>query len=248
MIEVKPMQRRVMQPAFSVLALLFCTAMSAQSNRNSTFHVSGTVMLFGSPIGGERVVFEGPLQKSVDADGTGRYDADLPLGVWKVAVTTSSASGITEGDRLSHPRVFRVTEPMNLILDLYVNGVGCGGVVIATPDGRPPTPQQVEAKNEACQGRVFFPLPSDEGVPFEVVIGGRNHQLCSFQHDPAACEREFGTFNLLTVYADKVGFVRFPNGGLLEAKGHVVVQNGSRGYRKDSVRFLINDGQAFEAY
>jgi hypothetical protein len=192
------------------------------------------------------VMFEGPSQKSVQADLTGYYEADLPLGVWKVAVTTISSLGKTV--RLSRPRVFRVTKPMNVTIDLYVNGVGCAGVRILTPDGRPPTPEEVEAKNEACQGREFFPLPSDDGVPFEVVIGGRRHDFCTLLHKGAACEREFGTYNLLTVYADKVTFSPFPNGGLLEAKGNAVVEDGGREYRKDSVRFLINDGQAVEAY
>jgi len=243
------MLRRPIQRGFSLVALLFCAAMSAQSNRSSTFHVSGTIMRFGSPVGNDRVAFEGPSQKSVRADPNGHYEADLPLGVWKVTVMTSFASGITESSRLSHPRVFRVTRPMNIHIDLYVNAVGCGGVMVITRDGGPPTPQDVEAKNEACQGRELFPMPSDDGVPFEIVIGGRNHVLCSIPHENrAACEREFGTFNLLTVYADKVGFTRFPNGALLEARGNVVVENGNREYRKDSARFLINNGQAVEAY
>jgi hypothetical protein len=45
------MQRRAVQCAFSLLVLLFCAVVSAESNQNSIFHVSGTVLLFGIPIG-----------------------------------------------------------------------------------------------------------------------------------------------------------------------------------------------------
>lgn len=250
-------QRPAKQRVLLVLFLFSCATVSAQSGRRSTFHISGTVTRLGSPIvtrlgsftNDHWVVFEGPSQASVRFDPSGHYEADLPLGVWKVAVTPSSTSRIEQHPRLSHPRVFRVTRPMNVVIDLYVNAVGCGGVHIVTPDGRPPTAEEEEHKNEGCQGREFFPLPSDDGVPFEVVIGGRAHHLCSLLHENrAACEREFGTFNLLTVYADKVTFTPFPKGGLLEAKGNVVVLDGSREYHTTSVRFLIDDGRAVEAY
>jgi hypothetical protein len=239
------MRRNTVPCGFSLVMLVCSAALSAQSNRSS-FHLSGTIMVFGNPAGNNTVTFEGPSQKSVQADLTGYYEAVLPLGIWKVAVTTISPSGKTV--HLSRPRVFRVTESMNVTIDLYVNGVGCAGVKILTPDGRPPTPQQLEAKNEACQGREFFPLPSDDGVPFEVVVGGRKHNLCSLRHEGPACEREFGTYNLLTVYADKVTFSPFPNGGLLEAKGNVVVEDGGRQYQQDSAGFLISGGQAVKAY
>jgi hypothetical protein len=233
-------QRRIRQHVLFVLFLFFCATLSAQSDRRSTFHVSGTVTRLGSPMKGNPIV---------RIDPAGHYEADLPLGVWKVAVTDSSTSRIEQHPRLSHPRVFRVTKSIDLVIDLYVNAVGCGGVHIVTQDGRPPTAEEEEHKNESCQGREFFPLPSNDGVPFEVVIGGRAHQLCSFQRENrAACDREFGTYNLLTVYADKVTFIPFPQGGLLEGKGNVVVVDAGREFHRTSIRFLINDGEAVEAY
>lgn len=243
------MQRRAVQCNISLLFLFFCAVVSAESNQNSIFHVSGTVLLFGSPIGAKWVMFEGPLQKSVKVSQDGHYEADLPLGVWRVAVTASATSGMKQGSRLSHPRVFRVSKSTNVVIDLYTNGVGCGGVIIVTADGTPPTPEEEEQKDEGCQGREFFPLPSDDGVPFEVVVGGRGPRSCSRDHENRAdCEREFGTYNLLTVYADKVTFTPFPRGGLLEAEGNVVIHEGSRESHKTSSRFLLVDGQALEAY
>ena len=247
------MRWTVPQHVLVVPFLIFCTALSSQSDPRSTFHISGTVTRLGIPRGNDWVAFEGPSKTSVKADPAGHYEADLPLGVWKVGVT----DGITREWSLSHPRVFRVTKHMDVLIDLYVNAVGCGGVHIITRDGRPPTPEEEEQKNENCQGRAFFPLPSDDGVPFEVVLGGKNHSLCSSQIDIlTACDREFGTYNLLTVYADRVTFTPFPKGGpmevlrggLLEAKGDVLVHDGEREYRRNSVRFLMSDGKAVEAY
>jgi hypothetical protein len=243
------MHRRVGHRVLWALILFFCVDLSAQSNRSSTFHISGTVTRLGSPIRDEWVTFEGASRTSVRADLVGHYEADLPLGVWTVAVTISSSSGIAENSILSHPRVFRVKTPTNVVLDLYVNAVGCGGVIIITPEGRPPTSEEVEQKNENCQGREFFPVPSDDGVPFEVVVGRVPHHLCSLAHENhVMCERQFGTYNLLTVYADKVVFTPFPKGGFLEASGNVLGYDGRRKYRTNSIRFLIGEGQAVQAY
>lgn len=138
------MQRHISPYVLSVTFLFLCAALPAQSNRDSTFHISGTVTRLGSPIGGNWVVFEGPSKASARVDAAGRYEADLLLGVWKVAVTGSSTSEMPPGWRLSRPRVLRVTKPMDVVVDLYVNAVGCGGVLIVTPDGRPPTLQEEE--------------------------------------------------------------------------------------------------------
>jgi hypothetical protein len=248
MIKLPLVHRRMKHRVLSALILFFCLDLSAQSNRPSTFHISGIVSRLGSPIPNDWVMFDGSSKTSVRADSGGHYEADLPLGVWTAAVTISSSNGIANNS-ISRPRVFRVIAPTNVVLDLYVNAVGCGGVHIITPDGRPPTLEEEEQKNENCQGREFFHVPSDDGVQFEVVIARVPHELCSsLQENQAACERQFGTYNLLTVYADKVAFTPYPGGGLLEASGNVVVCDRDREYYGNSTRFLIGDGQAVEAY
>jgi hypothetical protein len=204
--------------------------------------------MFGSPSPSHWVTFEGTSKISVKADSTGHYEADLPLGVWTVAVVISSSTGTATSSLLSHPRVFRVTAPTEGVLDLYLNGVGCGGVTIITPHARPPTPEEVEQKNENCQGREFFPVPSDDGVPFEVVVGRVPHFLCQSHKNRGACERQFATYNLLTLYADKVVFTPYPKGGFLEASGNVLIYEGGRKYRRNSMKFLTGNGQAVEAY
>jgi hypothetical protein len=243
------MHRRLRHRVLWILILFVRADLSAQSINGSTFHVSGIVTQLGSPAPNLWITFEGPSVTSVKADLAGRYEAELPLGVWTVAVVVSSGVAMAATATLSHPRVFRVTAPTSLVIDLYLNAVGCAGVRMATPDGRPPTPQELSQKDEVCQGRTPFSLPSDDAVPFEVVVGQVPPSLCSMMHaDQKACERQFATYNLLTVYADKVVFTRYLGGGLLEASGNVVVKDDHGEYRRDLANFFIGGGRAVPVY
>jgi hypothetical protein len=95
----------------------------------------------------------------------------------------------------------------------------------------------------------FFPVPSDDGVPFEVLVGGLDHNLClRAGRNRAACEREFATYNLLSVQADKIACLPHPGGLTLEATGDVVVKQENGEYRRDSAKFFIGDGRAVPVY
>ena len=232
-----------------LVVLVFCTApfgQSADLSRQNTFHVSGSITQSGRTVPGAWVIFEGTSTKSVKADGK-YYEADLPVGIWTATVTI--LGGGAEAFKKSRPRLFRLTAPTKLVLDLFVRpAVGCGGVHLITPDNRPATREELDEANESCHGQEFFPVPSDDGVPFELVIGGRNHNLCSRLEgaNKAACNRAFATYNALTVQADNI--VYNPREWLLEASGNVLVEDGNLEYRRDSIRFFIGDGQAVPVY
>jgi hypothetical protein len=100
------------------------------------------------------------------------------------------------------------------------------------------------------RGEKLVLLPSADGVPFELVIGGRNHEKCTYLHgDQTACSREFATYNLMTITAGKIVFQPYPSGGrILEASGNVVDKDEHGAYRRDSARFFIADGQAVPVY
>ena len=86
-------------------------------------------------------------------------------------------------------------------------------------------------------------------MPFELVVGRVPPALCSsLREDQTACERQFATYNLLTVYADKVVFTSYPVGGLLEASGNVVVKDELGEYHKDSASFFVGDGRVVPVY
>jgi hypothetical protein len=230
------------RPVFPLAVLVFCTALygqSAHATRQKTFHVSGTITRSGHPSRGY-VTFEGASTISVTS-GVGHYDADLPLGTWTATVTIPH-EGATEDFRLSRPRLFRVTEPSNIVLDLFVRpGVMCD------LHGEDLTPEQWDHAHAMCDGMQFFGVPSSDGAPFEVLVGGLDHRLCSPKGvTDAVCNREFATYNLLSVQADKI--VYHSRERLLEASGNVVIKDGQLEYRRDSIRFLIGDGQAVPAY
>jgi hypothetical protein len=227
---------------FQLEVLAFCTALfgqSAPAPPSKTFHVYGTITQLGNVSRGNWVIFEGTSTISVNAD-QGRYDADLPLGVWTATVTFRQA-GTTL--RRSRPRLFRVTTPTNVVLDLFVRPpVVCD--IAGPPDT---TPEQWDHIHAGCDGMKFFPIPSDDGVPFEVLVGGLDHNLCFMKRlDKAACDREFATYNLLSVQADKV--VYHPRDWTLEASGNVVVKDADGEYRRDSAKFFIGDGRAIPIY
>jgi hypothetical protein len=123
--------------------------------------------------------------------------------------------------------------------------------VICRPDRIPKrTPSRSRHSRGICSAsRCIEALPSDDAVPFEVVVGQVPPSLCSMMHaDQKACERQFATYNLLTVYADKVVFTRYLGGGLLEASGNVVVKDDHGEYRRDLANFFIGGGRAVPVY
>jgi len=218
---------------------------TSQSDGRTTFHISGRVTSLGRAVPDQWVTFEGPIRKFVQTDSAGHYEAALPLGVWEVAVT--DVQGPTETS-LSRPRLVRVTTPDDVTLDLFVrNGILCS-IAFVTFDGGPPTEEEVERTYESCAGLEFFSVPSNDGVPFEVIVGGPTHGLLSLMVENDSGGREFGTYNLLAVQADRVVFTPFAGGGLLVATGSVVVNDKGREYRRNSIRFLIGGGQAIESY
>jgi hypothetical protein len=231
-----------------LMVLLCCTGLFGQSadlSRQKMFHVSGSVTQSGRAVRGAWVIFEGTSRKSVKANGR-FYEADLPIGIWTATVTILMGG---ETFKQSRPRLFRVTAPTELTLDLFVRpAVGCGGFLFLTGDNRPATKEELEEASENCHGQQLFPVPSDDGVPFELVIGGQNHKLCARLEgaNKDACNREFATYNAWTVQADKI--VYNPREWLLEASGNVVVEDGNLEYRRDSIRFFIGDGQAVPVY
>lgn len=233
--------------------LLLCANLFGQSSPSpSTFHISGKITQLGRALPDRWVGFEGASIKFVKADSAGHYEAELPLGIWKAAVVFRDGP-INTDSSLSRPRVFQVTTPARVTLDLYVHPVLCS-LHIFTPDGRPPTEEEKEEAKDSCAGQEFFPISSGNGTKFAVVLGGLDHSLCSLAvENRPACEREFATFNLFTVQADRVAFTPFPNGpfpcgGFLDATGSVLVNDGEREYRRNSVRFLVSGGQAIEAH
>lgn len=246
------MLRRMKAIAYAWAVSSLCTPLLCQSaaptNRPKTFHVSGTVIQSGRPVPNQWVTFDdggGPVSVRTEFDG--HYATDLPLGVWTATVTLRQYGLRGDADpgdlSLSLPRRFRVTAPRTVSLDIFLHPpVGCAGIKIITPDGHLPTKEEIEQRDERCRGERIYPIAPVDGVPFELRIGGLAHELCEARtRDKAAC-REFATYNLLSVQADKV--VYRPLEGVLEASGNVVIKDESGEHRRDSAAFGFADGRA----
>jgi hypothetical protein len=249
------MLRRLEAIAYTLALSSLCKPLLCQptstTNQPKTFHVSGTVLQSGTPVPNQWVTFDdgkGPVSVRTEFDGY--YGIDLPLGVWTATVTLRqfglSGNADPPDSSLSMPRRFRVTVPRTVSLDLFLHPpVGCAGIKIITSDGHPPTNEEIEQRDEDCRGERIYPIPSVDGVPFELRIGGLAHDLCQprTKHNPA-CEREFATYNLLSVQADKLIYHQLE--GVLEASGNVVIKDESGEHRKDSVAFGFADGRAIQ--
>jgi hypothetical protein len=247
------MSRTIGKRMSSRLALLlFCAVLidqsAASASRPKTFHISGTVTRSGKAFSHDWVTFEGESPMSVQADPTGAYEADLPLGVWTATVTmrpytSTDVPGTRDNPRFSRPRVFSVAKPSNVVLDLFVRPP----VVCDMAGPLDTTPEQWDHIHAHCAGEEFFAVPSADGTPFEVIVGGRDHQLCSLKgEDKAACDREFATYDLFSVRADKI--VYKSHEWTLETSGKVVVKDEHGEYRRDWANFFIGDGRVVPIY
>jgi hypothetical protein len=238
---------RLFVVGLSLSALFFGQSATTATSRSGV-HISGSISQCGESVPGIVVRFEGNAPQLVNANDAGVYEADLPLGIW-TETTDMQPLAATAGNAavrsLSRPRHFRLSAPGSLVLDIQLRPpVGCS-VAIFTPGGHLATPEQESERDTYCWGEKFFPAPSSDGVPFEVdlfgLVADTGVDACSTNHSKTA-HREFATFNLLSVHADKV--IYHPGERILEASGNVVVADESGKRRKDSAKFEIGDGQA----
>jgi hypothetical protein len=238
-------QKSTMRRPFAVL--LSCASLLAQSTGPATppsaFHISGTLLQCGKAAPGFWVTFEGESSTTVKVNGRGIYEADLPFGLWTATATVAPPPGKSSDLGMSHPRRFRITASGNLVFNIYLPPPMLCDLMIATPSGQSATPEQQAAVHKACYGEEFFPVPSADGVPFEVDLGGleESRESCSPTRVNKAA-REFATYNALTVEADKV--VYNPDARTLEASGSVVIEDESGKHKAHSITFHLEDGRA----
>jgi hypothetical protein len=206
-----------------------------------TVHIKGSVTQCGKGVPGHWVVFRGDYSKAVQADAVGSYELDLPLGTW-TAITTGLPTD-DDSRSLSRPRHFRLAEPGSLVLNIYVRPPIVCDVGIGTPDGRPPTPEEMAARDFGCWGERFYQEPSKDGTPLEVDLFGLDNGTGTYCRAHAnGGEREFASYNVLSLEAGKVTYD--PYRKLLEATGNVKIEDESGHHTAHSVSFYIEDGRA----
>lgn len=228
----------------ALILLSFCASFFGQSSIPTTsgtvVHVSGTVTQCGDATHIAWVRFDGPSVVTVALNDAGVYEADLSPGVWSATATISA----TDNRTVSRSRHFRLTEQtISAVVDIYLRPPVSCSVSILTPGGREPTVAELASRDTTCYGEKSFPLPSADGAPFEVELGGLDHTSCSIGRTDKPT-REYATYNLLSMQADSV--IYHPQDRILEAHGDVVIEGASRGQRADAAIFHLEDGRAVE--
>jgi len=239
------MRLRNLALASSVL----CTISYAQpilTLSQKTFHVRGKIVdSYNSAIVGAEVKFEGSnTTATVSSDSRGFYHTELPVGRYSMTVVKGSSG---YGKYYRRP-LFRVSSPKTIVLDatLYPPLPSCdSGIMIERrPDGT--TKSEIRAEpdtlRDKCGGWDRYPLLSNEGVPFELLVryfsrlrrDGERIYNSGFQNPV------FVAFNLFTLTADHVTYETASR--TLLATGNVTTTNGSAGSaHANSMKFRINN-------
>jgi hypothetical protein len=237
-----------MRSALSVplAVLLFYAVLFGQSappeTQPQTFHVKGTVKnIAGEPIFSVRVAFQNEqLSKSVLTNGSGVYEAELPLGDY-----TMTAQGL--GFRPYRRPLFRVRSSTTLNFDVTLRDFESCDVLVFNSSGKVTPEDWVAAQKESCLHEDMLAIRSG-GAPFQLSVRYGNRALSgntySYEGEKSGNIEVpvFVAYNLLTLQADKVVFDSKKR--TIAASGNVVfVDEPDEVRRADSMTFRIERGR-----
>jgi hypothetical protein len=251
----------------NLIASLFCATLLGQSAtptiQPQTSHIHGTVryVIDGSAVVGVKVTFESEKgSKTVATNRRGNYEADLPVGLYTMTAQPLSPALLTYKRPL-----FRVVSSTNLVFDVSLDAYQ----KVTCEIGNPPPGNQISDQDRvknACGGLDEFPLPSEDGAAFQLLIryGTRNpidsgyvysapvdfsvipepsYVYRSGRNPPTLGPPVFVAYNLFTLRADHVTYDE--KNQTLHANGQVVVVNEKgETQRADSMTFRIENGEA----
>jgi|SRR5271168_3400214 len=207
-----------------------------------TFHVGGTITSSsGYLVDGAKITFHrSGFSRTVVTNNKGIYEADLPLGDYSMTIKSIVF-------RVCHRPLFRVLSPVHITFDFALHPAR----IFTDQPLNPEDPQAREAAlyDISSYGEEFLPVPSDDGMPFQLYVHyvnrGQTGQTYMYAGDnyPPYKNPVFVAYNLFTLQADRVRYDAHSR--TLEANGNVVVSNESGvTQRAESVIFKIANGQA----
>lgn len=182
--------------------------------------------------------------KTVTVDDKGFYQADLPVGLYKM---TAHGPTIHTQPLTEYVRLFRVQSPTTIVLNgsLHMARTNCD--VVANSD----TPElHTEELKDNCGGEDSLPIPSKEGVLLELRVRYPERQLTrrGYRYGREICSTQpeapvFVSYDLFSLEA-KVVYYDAKNHTIV-ATGNVVTEDGSgKARRADAMAFRIEDGHA----
>jgi hypothetical protein len=188
------------------------------------------------------VTFRGEYAtKTVTVDDKGFYQADLPVGRYKMTI---EAPRIGSQALTPYERSFRVKSRGIVLLNgaLYLAHMTCDIMVGGTPE------RQFEETKNACGGEDRFSVPSKDGTPLELYIRYSNREVTDRGYSYGSDRHPervpvFVAYNLFALEADGVSYDR--KNSSITAVGNVVTEDGSGKIQHfDSIVFRIEDSQA----
>jgi hypothetical protein len=253
---------RLVSTAAVFLACVISSGQSRPSEAGTpTFHVHGTVRITyrGSPLPGTKVTFKGTkIATALYTDRAGVYQGNLPFGTYTMTANPPDP-GVPSYER----PLFRVASSANITIDVLIPSE----VMVGCEVGVRPGKQEVDPDDyvNACGGSASFPVPSEDGVPFEILIrfGRREPAANGYVYSAAwklakepsyiyksgsTSPSELGTqvfvaYNLFTLLADHVTYDAQKQ--ILRANGHCTVESpDGTTKRADSVTFKFENGEA----
>jgi hypothetical protein len=233
--------------------VLFCATLFGQSAMRETlpptFHVRGTLTdPLDAVIPGVKVTFRNErLTRTVTTNNVGVYETELPLGDY-----TMTAQGPV-GFRSYERPLFRVASPSIFILDVtLLVGDLCGDIIEVNGSGEPLTAEQWKAAKEECRGEELIPIPSADGLPFQLLIryGSRKtiREIHSYTGEKTSQYQApvFLTYNLFSLQAYELTFDA--KNRTIMAHGNVVAVDESGSTKRAYIMsFKIENGQVTSA-
>lgn len=190
------------------------------------------------------ITFRGEqVTKTVALDDQGFYQAELPVGSYKMTVVGPG----TENESITpYVRFFRIMQGTRVVINgnLYLEPATCDNTVRGAPE------EQSRQPKDACGGEDVFPVPSTYGMPWELHISFPQRQTNgdSYVYSTNNVTRPgvpvVLTYNLCSLEADKVSYDAKRR--MITASGVVVTQDGTgKTHRGDSMNFVLSDDGQF---
>jgi hypothetical protein len=242
--------------AWSSLTLaVFFGASGVRGISPPTFHVTGTIRDYNGVIAagprrdftgilmpGAEVTFVGAnIVKTIPADDKGHYEADLPLGIYRMFAYSGSRF-LEVFERPVFWTGYLTNATLDVTFEQYRNNCDLG-----IPAGTHHVPDAEDAKN-ACGGSESFAVPSNDGVPFNLLVRYKNrkHVDSGYAYVKGSVPYlgpVFVAYNLFTLRADYV--VYDEKSRTLEANGNVIFEAADGiVQRTAAVKFGLKNGEA----
>lgn len=167
-----------MPPLRLVAILLLVSPCLGQSDDSaaarSPVHVQGMV---NGPFGydvcpGTEITFTNEhISKITTSEGNGSYQLDLPAGLYTMTARYQILIGKTPYYMKQSRPLFRASSsPVVLNMTMFEERLTCDIVVVDRSGGPATSEQSQEASKDLCGSEDQFPVPADDGTPYQLFI------------------------------------------------------------------------------